>query len=71
MGFIQLKELYYYNGGYASKPLLLNTDEIVNVEDYDHRAYVEGRNVIMKDGRRYFVKDRYEDIYKKIMESAK
>jgi len=70
MGFIQLKELYYYNG-YVSRPLLLNTDEIANVEDYDYRAYVEGRTVIMKDGRRYFVADRYEDIYKKIMGSAK
>lgn len=64
--FIELQEYYYRGGGYLTKPLLLNVNEISTVIEDDGHNYTEGRTVVMNNKKMYFVKDSYEDIVRKI-----
>ena len=64
--FIELQEYYYRGGGYLTKPLLLNVDEISTVIEDDGHSYTEGRTVVMNNKKMYFVKDKYEEIVRKI-----
>ena len=64
--FIELQEYYYRGGGYLTKPLLLNVDEISTVIEDDGHGYVCGRTVVMNNGKTYFVNDSYEEIVRKI-----
>lgn len=64
--FIELQEYYYRGGGYLTKPLLVNANEISTVIEDDGHNYIEGRTVVMNNKKIYFVKDSYEDIVSKI-----
>ena len=64
--FIELQELYYRNGAYLTKPLLLNASEISSVVEDDGHAYVESRTVVMNNKHSYRVEDRYSDIVRMI-----
>ena len=64
--FIELQEYYYRGGGYLTKPLLLNTNEISSIIEDDGHNYIGGRTVVMNNKKIYLVKDRYEDIVRKI-----
>lgn len=60
--FIELQEYHYRGGGYLTKPLLLNVDEISTVIEDDGHGYVRGRRVVMNNRKTYYVKDSYADI---------
>lgn len=64
--FIELQEYYYWGGGYLTKPLLLNVNEISTVIEDDGRHYTDSRTVVMNNRKVYYVKDSYEDIVRKI-----
>lgn len=64
--FIELQEYYYRGGGYLTKPLLLNVNEISTVIEDDGNHYTDSRTVVMNNKKVYFVKDSYEDIVRKI-----
>lgn len=64
--FIELQEYYYRGGGYLTKPLLLNVNEISTVIEDDGSHYTDSRTVVMNNKKMYFVKDSYEDIVRKI-----
>lgn len=64
--FIELQEYYYRGGGYLTKPLLLNANEISSIIEDDGHNYADGRTVVMNNRKVYFVKDSYEDIVSKI-----
>lgn len=65
--FIELQEYYYRGGGYLTKPLLLNVNEISTVIEDDGSHYTDSRTVVMNNRKVYSVKDSYEDIVRKIM----
>ena len=64
--FIELRELYYRNGTYLTKPLLLNANEISSILEYDNSGYREFRTIVMNNGKIYEVADKYKDIVCKI-----
>lgn len=64
--FIELQEYYYRGGGYLTKPLLLNVNEISTVIEDDGSHYTDSRTVVMNNRKVYYVKDSYEDIVRKI-----
>ena len=64
--FIELQEYYYRGGGYLTKPLLLNVNEISTVMEDDGSHYTDIRTVVMNNRKVYYVNDSYEDIVRKI-----
>ena len=66
--FIELHEWYYYRGGYLTKPLFCNMRDISNITETDD-PYNDrpGSTLVMKNGKTYFVKERYQEIKLKIV----
>lgn len=64
--FIELQEYYYRGGGYLTKPLLVNANEISTVIEDDGHNHIECRTMVMNNKKMYFVKDKYEEIVRKI-----
>lgn len=64
--FIELQEYYYRGGGYLTKPLLLNINEISSIIDDDGHDYTEHRTIVMNNKKIYYVKDSYADIVRMI-----
>lgn len=62
---IRLNEAYYINGCYQSLPLIVNTDEIEAINE-DRSGYFDFVYIHMKSGKCFRLKDKYEDVIKKL-----
>ena len=65
--FIQLKEYYYSNGGYSTKPICCNVNEIGNVQECYGGYSPDYCLVTMKNGKSYKVADNYDDIISRLV----
>lgn len=64
-GFVELNELKYHGGGYATYPLLISLWDIASV-GYDRAGYVDGTTVYLTSGREYRVQESYTEVIKRM-----
>ncbi len=67
--FIELNELYYCRGGYLSRPIMFNINEIAIVRESEN-TYVDGCSVALKNGKYYSVKEKYDEVISKIVDAS-
>ena len=67
-GFVELNELKYNGGGYATYPLLIGLWDIASV-GYDRSGYVDGTMVYLASGREYRVQESYTEVIKRMREA--
>ncbi len=67
-GFVELKELKYQGGGYATYPLLISLWDIASV-GYDRSGYVDGTIVYLTSGQEYRVQESYTEVIKRMREA--
>lgn len=67
-GFVELNELRYQGGGYATYPLLIGLWDIASV-GYDRSGYVDGTIVHLTSGREYRVQETYGQVIEKMREA--
>lgn len=67
-GFVELNELKYQGGGYATYPLLIRLWDIASV-GYDRSGYVDGTIVYLTSGREYRVQESYAEVINRMREA--